>query len=134
MSDVRKFLDENASGGHEKFNFDKVGDAIAGEIVGVPKMVNTRFGECLVLDVKPDNGEPRTVFVGDGPMARAVAQAVRDAGADDLAQGARIGIRFAETQPSKTAGFNDAKIYDVGYEPPRSSVSVDSIFDRARGS
>lgn len=134
---VKEFLQENSGGDFEKFSFDQIGDGIVGEIVNTPRLIDTQFGQCMVIDIKPESGgEPRTVFVGSGPMARAISKALEQAGQMDLQpqKGARLGIQFTETRPSKTAGFNDAKLYQALYEKPSpAGASMESLFNRTPG-
>lgn len=123
---VHEFLESALTGRFPSATFENKGDAAAGTIVGVPKVLETQYGTRLLIDLDQGGGNGVTVWVKPGAMATAVAKA---AGADGLAEGGKLAIVF--TDELDTGKGNPAKLYEARYEPPKAAVDVNSIFGDA---
>lgn len=136
-NDVTDFLNQSSGSKYPSFKFTTVGDGVAGTIVEAPKMVTMPSltpGKpddlFMVISVQPNNtvGEDAivSVWVKKGYMAGAIADAVRAAGASELAEGGRIGIKFTATKPSKFP--QPAKLFEAVYAAPvKSGLSLDDL-------
>lgn len=72
-----------------------------------------------------DNGE-RAVFIKWwGDSRKALIEAIRAAGDDDLHEGGHFAVRFQATKPSQTRGYADAKIYAYRYVKPEAGAGLD---------
>jgi hypothetical protein len=134
MTDVQSWLNNSNYETHTSFKFKEVGDKIRGEIVAEPRIVNTEdlnggSSDKLVLDIRAEaDGETYSVWVKKGLMGKAIAAAVKEAGATQLLEGGTLGIAHTGIgQPSKP-GFNPPKFYQASYKPPAAGVNPDDIF------
>jgi hypothetical protein len=122
---------------------DPVGTTITGQIVSteVRQQTDIQSGQALTWD----NGDPRMQLVvtiatnqrtdddddgqraiyvkgskapGSKSMHDAVRAAVADAGSKGLETGGTLAIKFIGTEPSKTRGFNDRKLWEATYKAP----------------
>lgn len=136
-------IDPNAflmgSGGRSA-KFENVGDTVVGYIqhTEVRQQTDIKTGAVKTWD----NGDPmmqlvvtletearddddddgvRSIYV-KGQMQKAVADAVRKAGARGLAIGGKLGVKWVSTAEPKQRGFNGAKQYTAKYEPPTQPV------------
>lgn len=128
MSEVSNFLSSASSGQYDSVSFENVGDSVAGEIVSLPKVVDTQYGRRLVVDLQPASGDPKTLWIKEGSMARAVSSAVKAAGVTDLAVGGKLQVTFSDEGTPSQKGFNPPKFYEARYEAPAAGVAVDDIF------
>jgi hypothetical protein len=136
-------------GGGKSAAFDTIGDSISGTITAEPEVRQ----QTDIQSGKPatwDNGDPkyqlvitlqttlraddeddgiRGVYIkgskraGTRSLHDAVATAVRNSGADGLAKGGVLTIRFVGEEPSQTRGFNPRKLYEANYVPPASGAA-----------
>lgn len=134
--DANEFL---MGGGVKGAKFEKVGALVKGTIVGKPDVRQQRD----IKDGKPltwDDGSPRQQVVvilqtdakddadDDGRRAlfvkipsnlqKAIAKAVKDAGAAGLASGGKLAVKYTKDGEQKTKGFNAPKVYVAKYEAP----------------
>lgn len=130
-------------GGGASAKFEAAGDQITGTIESteVRQQTDLATGNPLTWD----NGDPRMQLVvtlktslkddedddgvrkvyvkgstkaGSKSLHDAVAAAVRNAGAKGLEEGGALTVTFVGTEPSKTRGFNDRKLYEASYVSP----------------
>lgn len=131
-TEVSEFLRSSSGDLHPGFKFANIGDTIKGQIVEAPKVVETpnlKDGtpeKKLVLAVQTEEGETWSVWVRRGFMARAVNDAIAEAGAAGVAEGGTIAIRYSEDRD--TGKPQPAKVFVAKYQPPApSAVSVDDL-------
>ena len=75
-----------------------------------------------------DDDGVRSLYVPiPSQLQKALAEAIRKAGASGISQGMKVGVKFSKTEPPKTRGFSPTKIYTVKVEAPVQSVSVDDL-------
>lgn len=67
-------------------------------------------------EITDDDGS-RRIYV-KGLMMSAVQDALGDAGADDLEAGGTLFVTYVGDKPSKTRGFNPAKVFEAKYTSP----------------
>lgn len=134
MSDVQTWLDRTNYDRNKSFRFAEVGDKIRGEIVAPPRIVTTDdlnggTSDKLVVDIKAEaDGETYAVWVKQGAMGKAVAAAVKEAGASQLLEGGTLGLAFTSLGTPSKPGFSPPKLYTASYKPPASGVDPDDIF------
>lgn len=147
------------AGGSKAWSPETIGDKITGKIVSIKRVQQTDFttGAPLtwsngdprmqtvvelqtdVRDSDDDDGI-RTLWLKGGKNFEAatgagqsgevaLAQAAKEAGANEIAEGATL--QFAYTGDSKptTRGYQPAKLYTARYTAPVQSVSADVLFD-----
>jgi hypothetical protein len=138
-TDTTAFL---LGGGGKSAKFEAVGDTITGTIAAEPEMrQQTDIGTGALKTW--DNGDPvmqlvvklqtterddseddgiRNLYVSGGfkraSLQKAVADAVRAAGAKSLAVGGTLAVKFTGEEPPSKKGFNPAKLYAAKYDPP----------------
>jgi hypothetical protein len=101
----------------EPFKFEKIGDALVGDIVHVPaKSVETQFGPRLPIQVRRDDGTVVTLWIKQGQMASAIVAAARKADCDGITVGGRLAVTWESEKPSGKG--NPMKIYAAAYRPP----------------
>lgn len=114
---MTNIFDEKNEVQPQSINWGKVGDHIFGVKVGQRSGVATKFGENTVYEVKAEGGvfhtkegEEVTLKAGDvwSVWGR---NDIFDAQLDRLQIGAKFGLKFVESKPSKMG--NDAKIIKV---------------------
>jgi hypothetical protein len=127
------------SAGIRSASFQNVGDSIVGFIVRQPEVQQQRdfaTGEpkfwsdgnpmmqlriVLMTEVRdpddPEDSGERAVYIR-GNMQRAVAQAVRQAGARGLEVGGKLLIKYSGDGTASQRGFNPPKLYEARYRPP----------------
>jgi hypothetical protein len=124
MSDVQSFLNDNRGGGkYPDAKFEVVGDRASGTIVSTPKVVETQYGRRLLVDLDDGQGGGVTLWIKEGPMAQAVAEA---AGSHGLVAGGVLTLTFASEKD--TGKSNPVKLFEATYTPPQTKVDVGSIF------
>jgi hypothetical protein len=87
---------------------------------GNPKMQLVVTLETELREDDDDDGL-RNLYVR-GQLQKAVADAVRRAGARGLAPGGKLGVKWVSTAEPKKRGHNGAKQYTAKYEPPTQPV------------
>lgn len=114
------------SSGYTAVTMNNVGDAVAGRITGFddyqvndfttkqPKFFPSGdpiMGTKIHLETRPGDEESRvTLWAEKANMLKAIAAAVRDKGAADIAEGADLAVTFT--------GFNGkAKTFTAAYSP-----------------
>jgi hypothetical protein len=153
MSDAKKFLEDAAKPTFPSAKFLKEGAVIVGKVVGVDMATTPDIGsdtetEKLVLAIEatnvtnlertdPENdkkdipctvGETYAVWVRPkSNMARAIAQAVRKANAEEVVEGGTIAIQFTGEGEVRTKGHNAPKLFAAEYAAPVAAVSVGSL-------
>lgn len=127
------FLKQSAGDLHPGFKFAAIGDTLKGVICEQPKVVETPHLQTgtpekkLVVAVKDDNDEVWALWIKRGFLARAVNDAVEDAGANGLAEGGTIAVRFSEERD--TGKPSKAKVFEAKYQPPAApTVSTNDLF------
>jgi hypothetical protein len=111
--------------------FVTIGDTVTGEIVAAPYLQQkTKFGTNqpdfydngdprmqILIPLKTsarenpaDDGE-RTLYVSSPLLKRAIAAAIRDTGADDVAVGGVLMVTFTGFDPQSKNPANPAKLY-----------------------
>lgn len=130
-------------GGGSSASFENVGDSVTGTIVSAEVRDQTDIASGAVLtwdngdvrkqlvvtiatglkDDEDDDGN-RSLYVkgskkpGSKSLHDAVASAVRNAGAHSLEVGGTLTVTHDGTEPSKTRGFSDRKLYSASYKAP----------------
>lgn len=132
-------------GGGASAKFDHPGDTVTGTITHseVTAQTDIQSGQPLKWDdgstrmqlvvslqtdqrdpSNPDDDGVRKVYVkgskkvGSKSLHDAVASAVRNAGAKGLEPGGTLTVTHTGTEPAKTRGFNDRKLYEATYAAP----------------
>lgn len=127
MSDSKAFLEDSSS--YPAFKFETPGDSIAGVITGTPRIatvskLGTTTGETvdkLVVNLIPNPAEPEnvvSVWVNRGAQARAIGEAVKAAGAEELLEGGKLMVTFTGLGQAKQAGYSPPKLYTARYMAP----------------
>lgn len=83
---------------------------------GDPKMQILVDLQTELRDDPNDDGE-RTLYVASKNMKRAIAQAIREAGADDLTVGGVLTVTYVGNDPASKNPANPAKLYQAKYTP-----------------
>ena len=102
----------------DAFKFNDPGDTIDGDIIDtalIEDQYNVGGKPVLVLTIASNDGE-RKLFVR-GQMSRAVGEAVKSAGADDISEGATVRVTFTGTKDLN--GGHTMKLYEAEYVPPQ---------------
>lgn len=137
--------------GSPSAKFDNIGDAVRGEILAVETKQQTD------LDGKPkfwDDGNPmwqvvvtlqtdeRDPEIGDdegkrnvylkgsnkyASTSKAVADAVRAAGAAKLEVGGTLALQYVGDGERTKSGFNPPKLYQAAYKPPVAGVDLSAL-------
>jgi hypothetical protein len=137
------WLDQNSGGsGGPGVYFDKVGAKVVGEIITLPRKVDTEYGERLVIELRAAEGctaskgkmgadgpiavgDEVSLWVKSGFMASAVRDAVRAVNGAGLAVGDTIAVAYSEDK--ETGKPQPAKVYQARYTPAKAAVSVDNL-------
>lgn len=79
----------------------------------------------LLTEEREDDDDDglRRVYI-KGQMQKAVADAVRKAGAQGIREGGRLVVRYVEDIPATKRGLSPTKKYFARYEPPTQEVVV----------
>lgn len=124
--------------GSKGVKFANVGDTITGTISGAPtERQQTKFGSQepdfwpngdpkmqivvpLQTDLRedPQDDGARTLYVASKNMKRAIADAMRAAGANDVVKGGVLSVTFTGFDPNSKNPQNPAKLYQAQYTPP----------------
>lgn len=78
-------------------------------------------------EITDDDGT-RRIFV-KSLMLSAVQDACADAGVDDVEAGGTLFITYIGDRPSKTRGFNPAKVFEATYSPPSGLTAAPNSSD-----
>lgn len=136
MSD---WLTNNSGGsGNPGVAFDDIGAKVKGTIAAEPRQVDTQYGERLVIELIAADGctatagenrapitagDEITLWVKPGAMARAIKEAIDNADAKGLEEGATIAVQYTG-DGEKKPGKNPPKLYKAAYERPKAAVPV----------
>jgi hypothetical protein len=112
------------------FKFAAIGDRLEGVIVEQPELQPDKFGDPgdkqLLIVVRDDRGEFR--LYARRQMLDAIAGAVIEADADEIEDGGRICVEYADDRP--IGGVAPMKVYTAAYIPPsalgRGAFGVDN--------
>lgn len=146
MSDTGDWLRQNAGGsGYPAMKFRNVGDYVAGRIASTPSIVSGKNfdgededslvidievtqanGVCGPADAERDaaSAEFITVWIKAGAQAKAVRDAISQAGTTGLQEGGTFAITHHELGEQKKAGWNRPKLYRAEYKAPVPTVPV----------
>lgn len=143
-------------GGGASAKFENSGDQISGTIKSTEVRQQTDLATGAPLTW--DNGDPRQQLVvtlqtdqrtdtdddgvralyvkgskkpGSQSLHDAVATAVRNSGAKSLEVGGTLTVQFIGTEPSKTRGFNDRKLYTASYTAPDKAAQAGDFLGTA---
>lgn len=132
-------------GGSPAAQFEAIGDDITGTVLSteVKQQTDIQTGDPLTwpngdprmqlivrlqTDIRnigdPDDDGIRALYVkgskksGSRSLHDAVASAVRASGAKGLEEGGTLTVVHDGTEPARTRGFNDRKLYRASYKPP----------------
>jgi hypothetical protein len=140
MDMTDNWLDQNSGGsGNPGVYFGAVGDKVVGRIAGLPKKVDTEFGERLVVELVATDastagkgkrggdgrivdGDEVTLWLKPGAMAAAVRDAVRAADSPGLSDGGTLAVQFSATKD--TGKPEPVKLYVAQYHAPVAAVAV----------
>lgn len=143
-----QWLRDNGANTYPACAFEAIGATIVGRVIDTPRVVTTTMDgaqqESYVIGVEVlDNtninigkaGERRPAAVGDeaaiwvkrGGMANALQAAVFNAGAQGVAVGGTIAIRYTG-DGQRSPGKSPPKQYQCQYAPPVAQVSVADLF------
>jgi hypothetical protein len=143
-------------GGGKSAKFDQVGDTITGDIVSteVRQQTDMKDGSPLVWE----NGDPRMQLVvtlatdlrddedddghravyvkgskafGSRSLHDAVRAAVQAANAKGLEPGGRLTVSYVGTEPAKTRGYSDRKLYEAQYAAPDHAAATGGFLGTA---
>lgn len=146
-------------GGGKSWSAENIGDKIKGRIRLVERRPQRAFGggeELTWDDGRPrlltyieletdmheddDDDGVRALYAKGGrnfepqsgsgaSMEVAIAEAVKAAGSASIDEGGTLQVVHTGIAKATTRGYQGAKLYAAKYEPPRSSVSADDLFD-----
>jgi hypothetical protein len=134
MSDVSQFLAQSSGSRYPAFKWgNEPGMILSGTILETPRIVNQpnlntgQPEDNLVVSIKTPDGHEFALWVRRGFLAQAIAEAVREAGADGLAEGGTLHVKH--TAMKDTGKPQPARVFKARYQPPApSSVSPADIF------
>jgi len=119
--------------------FEVIGDKAVGRIVhigdwqtGTNKFGKERTSFRIVLDPNRNNVPDEFIAIypdKGGTMARAIGEAMKAVGEDELRVGAMLGVVFSATED--VGKGNPLKRFAAQYQPP-ATVSATSLFDGAQ--
>jgi hypothetical protein len=130
-------------GGLPSAKFEAIGDTVRGTIVkvGEPRQATDpatnnpkvwpsgdpvlQFAITLQTDDTDNgaNGQVNLWVQAGSEMQRALAKAIRAAGANEIAEGATVAVQYTGTAPSKMKGGNPKKLYEAAYQAPANKAS-----------
>lgn len=140
MTNSNDWLANNSGGsGNPSPHFGKIGDKVVGRIRELPKVVETQFGERMVVELvasagctahKGKNGsdgpivegEEITLWIKTGAMAAAVRDAVENADASGLGVDGILAVAFSGERD--TGKPQPVKLYAAQYQAPVPTVAV----------
>jgi hypothetical protein len=100
------------------FKFTTIGDRLEGVIVEQPELQPDKFGDPgdkqLLIVVRDNRGEWR--LYARKQMLDAIAGAVVEADADEIEDGGRLCVEYADDR--STGGAVPMKVYAAAYVPP----------------
>lgn len=127
--------------------FDAVGATVTGVVQSAPReRQQTKFGTQepdfwpngdpkmqILVDLKTDqradasdDGE-RTLYVASKNMKRAIGEAIRAAGASDIAPGGTLTVQYLGNDPASKNPANPAKMYAATYTAPTSAFAQQPV-------
>jgi hypothetical protein len=133
MSDVKSFLDSSSGSRYPAYKWGVPGAVLAGEIIETPRVIerpnlNTNEPEDnLIIPIRTSEGHEFALWVRRGFLAQAIADAVKEAGADGLAEGGKLAVKHTENRD--TGRPQPARVFKAKYEPPApAAVNPADIF------
>jgi hypothetical protein len=124
MTDGKAFLAANASyDSHESAKFPNVGDELEGVYRGDRKVtVMDQYKgaevEKLVVDVETADGTFALWLESGKRLTQAIADALKESGAEWFADGGKLKVRRIDDIPPRTPGYHPAKNFIAKYTPP----------------
>jgi hypothetical protein len=102
-------------------SFEEIGDGVGGvitfmDIVDGMNFTQTEKTRQKVIDLQPKDGDSIRLYVKKGNMETELAAALRGHGLDAPRVGDSLAVTLVGTKPSKTKGYNPAKVYEVAYK------------------
>ena len=140
---MNEWIDNNSGGGDSNpgVAFDDIGAKIVGVINTAPAIVDTQYGERMVMDLIADKasectagpdrnvvnaGDVVTLWIKPGAMTRAIKEALVNAGAGDPEVGGIIAVKYTG-DGEKKPGRNAPKLYKATYQkPPTGTAGPDN--------
>lgn len=146
-------------GGGKSWSPENIGDKIKGRIRLIDRRPQREFGGGAELtwdDGRPrlltyieletelnesdDDDGVRVLYAKGGKnfepaqgsgtsMEVAIAEAAKQAGAASIDEGATLQVVYTGIAKPTVRGYQGARLFAAKYEPPRSSVSADDLFD-----
>lgn len=131
-NDVSEFLAASDFESHPGFKFNEVGQTCKGTIIGTPRVVETDDlsggrSKKLVLDVQTADGTFSLWLPANKSITKAVAAAVKEAGATGVAEGGKIAVKFTGEGTPPKPGYNAPKLFSAKYEAPANAVAMDDL-------
>lgn len=122
--------DELAAPTGDSFKFNEIGDTIEGQVVYVGdwqtqiNKFNQREEQVARIGIDVGGGQPAYIWPRKGsPMAAAIAQALRDAGLNELAEGQHLKLRFDSTKD--TGKGQPMKVFRAKITPGEPRPQID---------
>lgn len=125
--------------------FDTIGASVVGTVQGSPReRQQTKYGTQepdfwpngdpkmqILVDLKTDQRDPanpaddgeRTLYVASKNLKRAIGDAIRAAGAQDIMPGGVLTVTYVGNDPASKNPANPAKLYQAQYTPPTSAFA-----------
>jgi hypothetical protein len=129
--------------GSKGAKFTTIGDSITGKVLRAPEeRQQTKFGSQdpdfwpngdpkmqIVVPLATDQRDPadvnddgeRTLYVASKNMKRAIGDAIRVAGVQDVAVGGLLSVQYVGNDPASKNPQQPAKMYAAQYTPPTSA-------------
>lgn len=144
MSNADRWLQENGGEVHPACAFEAIGQVIVGRVIDTPRIIETtmdgRTTENYVVAVEvltgtsipagkagerraAQVGEKVSIWIKPGNMAAALRTAVSRAGANGVAIGGTLAVKYAG-DGERSPGKSPPKLYSAKYEAPAVSVPV----------
>lgn len=121
--------------------FDQIGVSHTGTVKSAPReRQQTKFGSQdpdfwpngdpkmqILVDLQtdrrddPNDDGERTLYVASGNMKRAISDAIRAAGAQDIQPGGVLTVQYVGNDPASKNPANPAKMYAASYTAPTSA-------------
>lgn len=132
--DPNQFLEENAGDFAPGFKFATVGASVTGTLTRHPNVVETDDlgggrSKKLVVDIEDGNGERWAIWLpASKAITKAVASAVKAAGAAGLAEGGTLTVTHTGVGEPSQPGYNPPKFFEATYQPPAApTANVDDF-------
>jgi hypothetical protein len=99
--------------------FEKLGDCVDGPVVEQPELAPDKYspGDQVLVLVIHDGDDVTKRLYARKQLLGAIAQAVADAGVDEIECGGRLRVTYTADKPTG-AGSSPMKVYEAEYTPP----------------